>query len=482
MSGLSATGYLAPRGDELLELIRDAYEAETGLVIDWDRDKVLGTFSAVVATRLGQLAEAQQALYDAFTLGNATGLQLDQLAAIAGVERLAAVYSTVTVACFGDFGTIIGEERQVEDDLAQRWSVLELITLGQAAEVLVKVADGGFDGTATYTISVDGNDVDVDASVGISTNAQLLQAFASAITGDATVSALVTATTDDLNGDTVDDALILDSVGGVVRTVTVSATGDGELWVGGYTTAQAQELGNIQAAALAIDTIVTPVTGWEEVFNPEAAAAGRPEEGDDTLRLRLLFAQQAAGSSSANALRANVLDVDGVTACVVLENDTPAATTIAGLSLDAHSVAVVVAPDTLTTAQQKSVALAIYERLCSGIKTTGTDVVTTVSGEALTDKTIAWDWATELTVDVATTVVLADGYALADVSETIQESIEDYFAARGPGDAVRILALLGLIADVEGVDGASLTLDAGSADVEPTAVQIPVLGTNAVGV
>ena len=130
--GLTDDGFTAPRAADLLTLIRDDFEARTGLAVDWDEDLVLGTLTASVAVVLGDLAEGLQGVYDSFDLNGATGLALDNLSQLVGVTRDPATAGSVTLTLTGTSGTVIPAGSLVEGGTADdsvRWSTSEDVTL-----------------------------------------------------------------------------------------------------------------------------------------------------------------------------------------------------------------------------------------------------------------------------------------------------------------------------------------------------------------
>jgi hypothetical protein len=97
--GLTDAGYIAPRAADFLTTIRSLYNQELidlgyTEAPDYERDTFLGATSEIMAFLLGQLGEATQAIYDARSVANATGLQLASLALIVGVPRNEATHST----------------------------------------------------------------------------------------------------------------------------------------------------------------------------------------------------------------------------------------------------------------------------------------------------------------------------------------------------------------------------------------------------
>lgn len=263
---------------------------------------------------------------------------------------------------------------------------------------------------------------------------------------------------------------------GTSRWATTSST---TLVAGtGTVVVQAQDAGAIDADAADLVTIVTPVSGWTAVTNAAPATPGEPRETDASLRLRRQQSLQTAGSRSLNALRANILGLDGVQSVVVVENDDVVTATVSGISLTAHSVGIVVYPSTLTTAQKTALVQSIYDNLPAGIATNGAVSATVTAADGFA-KTILWAWATTTTVNVVTTVTLASGYDLADVDDEIEDLIADYFLTLRVGQTAYNSDVIILARTVEGVVNATATLN-GAASVVPAGTALLVLGTNTV--
>lgn len=387
--GLSSGGFTAARQSDYLTLIRDEYEARLVALgftemPDWERDTFLGQITEILSYYLGQLSEANQAVYDARSVSNATGLQLDNLALIVGVTRQEATKGTVSLTVTGTDGTVITQGKLVEG--------------------------GGSDGTARWVISE-----------------------------DVTIS------------------------GG---TATVSAT--------------AEDAGVIVATAAQIDTIVTPVSGWSSVTNATAATPGSARETDSELRARRQRALQAAGATSTNAILSALLALDVVTGATVVDNPTGAAATVDGVSVAAYGVACVVAPSSLTTAQQALVVEAIYDHLGAGTATSGTSSGTVTKRDGRSH-TINFYLATDVAVTVAWTLAMEPGYVVADVSAALLALVTDYFLTLAPGDTVYPSPLIALAMSIDGIANVtSLLLDGGSAPVTHDADEQPTLGTHTV--
>tara|TARA_R110002012_G_scaffold220210_1_gene391689 strand:- start:1428 stop:2606 length:1179 start_codon:yes stop_codon:yes gene_type:complete len=133
------------------------------------------------------------------------------------------------------------------------------------------------------------------------------------------------------------------------------------------------EDGPIEAPAGFISIINTPVTGWDSVSQPTDADLGRDAETDPEYRERQEDSLGVSGSTNADAIRAAVLGVEGVSDCRVLENETSTPT-----DLPPHSFEVVISDGQPTIADDDAVAQVIWETKAAGIQAFGS-----VTGNAI---------------------------------------------------------------------------------------------------
>jgi hypothetical protein len=160
------------------------------------------------------------------------------------------------------------------------------------------------------------------------------------------------------------------------NTVTWAYAGTGAAYA--QVQATATVTGPIAAPAASLTTIVTPVTGWNNAWNPAAAVLGSNVETDSAYRLRRDNELGAEGLAYLNAIRAAVLEVDAgtanaVTACTVFENYTDG--TVDGIP--PHAVECLV-----EGGLNLDVATAIFNTIGAGIQPFGqTNTVT----ETITD-------------------------------------------------------------------------------------------------
>src|SRR5574343_474971 len=89
--------------------------------------------TSALAIQLGTLGELSQELYDALSVQNATGRQLDNLCLLVGVTRQEATHSTATVTLTGTAGTVLPPETLMEGgglDGRARWRLASAATSG----------------------------------------------------------------------------------------------------------------------------------------------------------------------------------------------------------------------------------------------------------------------------------------------------------------------------------------------------------------
>lgn len=133
---------------------------------------------------------------------------------------------------------------------------------------------------------------------------------------------------------------------------------------------EAEETGPVQALAGTLTVIAEPVVGWTAVTNPADAEEGEDVETDVALRIRREQELAQAGSSTVDAIRADVLEVEGVQSCTVFENTT-LVTDVNGLPGKAFEA--VVFDGVVPAADDDAIAQAIWETKPAGIQAYGSD-------------------------------------------------------------------------------------------------------------
>jgi uncharacterized phage protein gp47/JayE len=387
MAGLTTTGFEAKPLDEIKSDIEADERALISTKINTSSASLVGQINGIMATKLRQLWELLQALYNAFFADGATGFALTLRAALTGTTRDAATYSRTTCTVNVDMGTYLPGTlvASVLDSPDSRFSNLETIT-----------------------------------NAGPS---------AAAITGN------------------VFECLTTGPVRANAGTLTVKA----------------------QA-----------VTGWNSITNPADATLGAVEEGDPSLRAKREAELRAQGSTTADAVKADLLrDVEGVERVTVLENDT-AETDVNGVPRNSLEC-IVYGPASPTADDDQAVAEQVWASKAGGIGTYGSTSKTVVDLQGKSH-TVRFTRPTDLPAfcEVAINV---DGDTYAG-ELAVQEALAASTDALDSGVALDWRAVVGLpytVAGVRSVTSFGLALtDAGpflEQNITPTIRQQVVLST-----
>ena len=119
--------------------------------------------------------------------------------------------------------------------------------------------------------------------------------------------------------------------------LTLDGAGEGSV------TFQAVEGGAVACGVNELTNIVSVVSGWETIDNSGAGTVGEAEETDSEYRARYFEVLAKNAVTPLDSVIAAVADLDTVTEVRGVENDTSAPVTVDGVSVDAHSICIVVA-------------------------------------------------------------------------------------------------------------------------------------------
>lgn len=181
---------------------------------------------------------------------------------------------------------------------------------------------------------------------------------------------------------------------------------------------EAEETGPVRAPAGTLTVIAEPVSGWSAITNPLDAVLGALEESDTSLRIRRVQELYRRGSTSADAIRSDLLTVEGVTSVQIDFNDTDA--TVGALT--PHSVrAVVVGGDDTEVATQ------LWESKAVGIATIGTTAVSILDGQGNTQVVnIQRPSTINVYLDITVLGDAAVWSSTSDLETAVENAIVDY--------------------------------------------------------
>lgn len=232
-------------------------------------------------------------------------------------------------------------------------------------------------------------------------------------------------------------------------------------------TATAQEDGSIEAEADTVTTIETPTLGWQSVNNAAAATQGAPVESDAALRQRQALNVALPSQTPLETLQGAILDVTGVTAAKVYENDTNATD---ANGIPAHSIAAVV-----TGGAAADIAAAIAAKKTEGCYTYGTTSYTLTDAQGLPE-TIRYFIPDDVRISVAITIKALAGYTSL-IGDELKQAIADYITAFPAGQRVD-LGRIYLPAQLFGAANSSTyevnVLQLSIYPAAPTAADVPI--------
>ena len=215
---------------------------------------------------------------------------------------------------------------------------------------------------------------------------------------------------------------------------------------------RSQAIGLVEVAANTVTNIITITLGVIAVSNPTGTLIyGIDEETDAQLRTRRLqsFYLQAVGP--ADAIRAALLTLPGVTDCDVIENDSSG---ISG-AMPPHSIWCIVENGTPT-----SIANAIYAKRSAGVTMIGSNsqIVQRPNGGSLT---VRWDAPSYVTIYIRFSTLEKNQNETFDTSAIIRQIVNQLIYRLSQkattNDIIRLMATIepdAILTDVEiSIDG-----------------------------
>jgi uncharacterized phage protein gp47/JayE len=282
---------------------------------DWDdsANLLINIEQGIIADVAADLWEGVQGVYDSFFPKSATGLNLDNVADIVDVKRIAAAKSTAVLEFTGTVGTVIPEGTAVKvSGTEERFMTTASYTLlaTQFSDVTLGVT--ALANSTAYSVTINSTLVSI-TSDGSATAAEIVTALKAAIdlANLGVTTTLPTSTTLRIN------VTEPNSVYPIVVGARLGINSVSDLVL-----AEAESSGVIKAPANTLNTLLIPVVGITSVDNAIAAVEGRLEETDEELRVRRYESVAIIGASTERAIISNVKNLEGVTAAFVIANRT----------------------------------------------------------------------------------------------------------------------------------------------------------------
>ena len=452
--GVTDAGFVLKRLTDIQTEIETILREVFGNGINLLPTESLGQIVGILSEREALLWEKMQDVYDSQSPTNATGVPLDDVASITGIQRLAATKGTGVVTAYGTLGTIVpaGSIISVDGNPDSRWVTLFDYTLAAGTNEVQDidfsaVPDAGewtliFDGDETGTLAYNANAAAVESAL----NA-LSSLSAVTVTGD--YSSGFTVTFDGADGQIDQPMLQMGTndleASAVPVTVTIVETTQGVL-PNVDMEIEAESAGLINAYAGTLTVIETPIAGWDSVTNELDADPGTEIETDAELRLRRIQTLATPGVSTPDAIRSRILSIDEVDACEVFEN---VENVVDASGRDPHSFECVV----LGGDDQEIIDM-IWNNKPLGIKTYGSTSGTAVD-ESGTSHTVRFSRPIEIDIYVIVNLTTDASYPVGG-DDAVKQAIVDYAAENfGIGDdviTVRFFSDINAIAGITDIE------------------------------
>lgn len=298
--GLTKNGFNTKRLTDSQTELEALFRSVFGAGIKTTPDTQFGKLIGIIADRESSLWEALEAIYNSQYPNTASDTSLDNVCAITAITRNPATRSTVTTYLAGTAGTLIAAGTLFATvDAQDQFRTLVDVTL---AGVQLNITSLTLSGT-TVTAQSTAHGQLVGKSIFIS------GAIQTEYNGLITITSVPDA-----------DHFTYTITGTPVSPATGTIVGDPATSIA----CEAVNTGPIQALAGTLTQIVNTIVGLDQVDNLLDATLGANQETDTDFRTRRIAALQGLGAARLEAIRGALLQITGVTAATVFENDTNA--------------------------------------------------------------------------------------------------------------------------------------------------------------
>lgn len=456
MAGLTDAGFIIKRLADILaddralavQLFQDLIQP--GDTVNTDDSSALGRLISLAAPSEADLWEAAQEVYAAFDPNSATGIALDNLVAYAGLTRKEQTFTTSSILVAGDTNTLVPVGQTVSSSTTgEQFTTVGAISLAasNASGITVSVVtlQDSTAYTITYANTTTSNTITYtsDASA---TVAEILAGLQGVIAGaHPTLTSSVVGTT-----------LVIDR-NDIFQTVNFTTSANlGITKVRTVGEVVAINSGVTEQPANTIDTILTPMLGWDSVINPVAATPGEERETDEELRLRFRNGKFDRATNTLDAIYSALINLDNVSEVTIYENDT---SVVDGNGVPAHSFLPIVSGGLST-----DIANAIWDNKPIGILSYGNTTVSINDVQGFPhdvsfsrpDPVVIY-----ISMDITTDVNFPP-----NGNDAIKSALISYFEANfGTGDDVIYSRLYTPINSIPGHEVVSLTIGTSPAPV-----------------
>lgn len=354
--GLTEKGFQPKRLADIVAGVNSRIADQLGIQIETNANSVFGQIIGVFSYEIADLWEQAGMVYNAMYPHTASGVSLDNAAALAGIQPIAAEKTTVMCTCYGTQGTQIPYGAQISS--------------ATNSNILFNCVDSGayIDANKACDVGVTMASVSVGTAYGVNIDGAL---YSYTATGSDSVASVLTQIAalfsfSDITA-TVNNDVLQITENDQSNTFDISLSNTNFSYIGSPVKFECATAGAIIPALGDLSQIVTVYAGWDSVSNNVAANVGRLAESDTALRQRWNGSLYARSVAMVDSIAAALLTLNGVTVARVYENDSD--------STDAegrppHSIEAVVAGG-----DADEIGAVIWQKKAAGIDTFGSQSV-----------------------------------------------------------------------------------------------------------
>lgn len=295
-----------------------------------------GSVQDAIADALQLAFQIAGAAHSMNTFAYARGVNVDKIIEPLGTKRRPAEKSKATLTVYGTAGANIlagSQVRSAQVQTAFATLALAVIPAAPAAVWVIEVAEGFAPGV-TFTLTINALPPYVKVAGALDKAADIRDYFVAQVDAFTQLGARSGGSTSGRAA----AALFEDGLGAFNLTFVNTGPPCTFKYTALRVGAEAVAFGPVLGQAVTLRQILTPITGWQGVFNEIDASVGANAELDAPLKARHRNEIQAVGGSNTRAIRARVLRFGGASYCRVVPN--PTDVVVDGLK--PHSIRVIV--------------------------------------------------------------------------------------------------------------------------------------------
>lgn len=314
---LTSNGFTPKRYPEIVQELNSNLKALANTDVDTSEYSLIGNMHSNIALALMQLWDLAQNVYSSSDLYNAEGSSLDNLALLFGISRQQSSRTNGYVHLTGKDGTTISSGSRVASIKGDQFEIVDQTTISATDCVELRVYPSIVLDSTNYIFVLDDVTYTVASGTG-ATHSSIIDDLELALQVDGSVTL-----TKFINAQDDSKSYLLISKND--QTSTMKITGSTYFsydYVVTPTEVRAINYGVVAGDAYAINKILSGVTGWYSVTNPNDLTLGRNIQTDLELRDSIYTAFKSVGSGTYTSIGSALKKVEGVKSVYIRENPT----------------------------------------------------------------------------------------------------------------------------------------------------------------